>query len=80
MQAPSSPPQETEGIRLLNQESLVDADDAVTVVMEPGQVTGTCTRTPRDSVNTQRERADSSSGRANESGEGEGDALIEKSK
>ncbi|KAK5080236.1 hypothetical protein LTR70_008894 [Exophiala xenobiotica] len=68
----------------LTQDSLVDADDDnVTVVnMAPGQETGTCTRTPRESSSSkgaqrQRERAGSST--ANETGESEGDRLIEKS-
>lgn len=67
------------------QDSLVYADDedAVTVVgMAPGQQTGTCTRTPRissssDGVQQQQEHAASST--ANETGESEGDRLIEKS-
>ena len=58
-----------------------DPDARIVVEMEPGQVTGTCTRTPRVSESAQRskERAESAP-TANEVGEEEGDRLIEKGK
>lgn len=64
---------------LLGQD-LVDADpDAVPIAdMSPGQVTGTCQVTPRVSESS-RPRTESSA-TANETGEGENDRLIEKSK
>lgn len=67
----------------LIQDYLDDSDDNATVVgMAPGQVTGTCTKTPRASTSSgeaqgRQERGESSS--ANETGEHEGDRLIEKS-
>lgn len=64
-----------------SQESLVDAEDNVTVMrMAPGQETGTCTRTPRVSSSVQgvrRQRERSGSSTANETGESEVDRLIE---
>jgi len=67
--------------KLVGQESLVDADDNITVVnMAPGQETGTTIRTPRisSSAETQFQRSRSGSSTANETGESEGDTLIEK--